>query len=161
MNTSNYNRANDVCGRVCGNRLLKRLMAPSPKSQVMFASAFSWISDFFRIFGIHSFYATATLLNIWIYMQWTDAADSGCGGGRSKAVANDYRHEYHHRCGLWTLVFITSHRHFAFSLKKFNQLGLWVCKKGTKQNWLSLENVTDSHEMRRYWTSVVFTMMTT
>ena len=24
-----------------------------------------------RIFGIHSFYATATLLNIWICMQWT------------------------------------------------------------------------------------------
>ena len=37
---SNYNRANDVavwpCQRVCGNRLLKRLMSPSPKSQVMF-----------------------------------------------------------------------------------------------------------------------------
>ena len=28
---------------------------------------------FFRIFGIHTFYATATLLNIWICMQWTDA----------------------------------------------------------------------------------------
>ena len=28
-------------GRVCGNRLLERLMSPSPKSQVMFASAFS------------------------------------------------------------------------------------------------------------------------
>ena len=26
---------------VCGNRLLERLMSPSPKSQVMFASAFS------------------------------------------------------------------------------------------------------------------------
>ena len=25
---------------------------------------------FFRIFGIHSFYATATLLNIWICMNW-------------------------------------------------------------------------------------------
>ena len=37
---------------------------------------------FFRIFGIHSFYTTATLLNIWICMkQWTDAADGGCGGG--------------------------------------------------------------------------------
>ena len=35
---------------------------------------------FFRIFGIHSFYATATLLNVWIYMR-TDAADGGCGGG--------------------------------------------------------------------------------
>ena len=30
---------------------------------------------FFRIFGIRTFYATATLLNIWIYTQWTDAAD--------------------------------------------------------------------------------------
>ena len=46
---SNYNRANDVAvwpsgrlaGRVCGNRLIERLMSPSPKSQVMFASAFS------------------------------------------------------------------------------------------------------------------------
>ena len=50
---SNYNRANDVAvwpcvclvvcpfGRVCGNQLLERLMSPSPKSQVMFASAFS------------------------------------------------------------------------------------------------------------------------
>ncbi len=36
---------------------------------------------FFSYFGIHSFYATATLLNILICMQWTDAADSGCGGG--------------------------------------------------------------------------------
>ena len=35
----------------------------------------------FRIFGIQCFYATATLLNIWISMQWTDAADGGCGGG--------------------------------------------------------------------------------
>ena len=48
----------------CGNRLLQRLMSPSPKSQVMFASAFSWIVDFFRIFGIQRFYATATLLNM-------------------------------------------------------------------------------------------------
>ena len=73
---------------------------------------------FFRIFGIPSFYATATLLNVWMCMQCTDAADGGCGGGqcdvnipslsprgsRLKAVANDYRHEYQHGCGLWTLV---------------------------------------------------------
>ena len=39
--TYNYNRANDLAGRVCGNRLLERVMSPSPKSQVMFASAFS------------------------------------------------------------------------------------------------------------------------
>ena len=32
---SNYNRANDVAVCVCGNRLLERLMSPSPKSQVM------------------------------------------------------------------------------------------------------------------------------
>ena len=30
---------------MCVNRLLERLMSPSPKSQVMFASAFSWIGD--------------------------------------------------------------------------------------------------------------------
>ena len=30
-----------VCGWPCGNRLLERLMSPSQKSQVMFASAFS------------------------------------------------------------------------------------------------------------------------
>ena len=55
-------------------------------------------------------------MNLWL----TDAADGGCGGGldfapgqcdvniprlsprgsRSKAVANDYRHEYQHGCGL-------------------------------------------------------------
>ena len=35
-------------------------MSPSPKLQVMFASAFSGIGDFFPIFGIHTFYATAT-----------------------------------------------------------------------------------------------------
>ena len=40
----------------------RTLMSPSPKSQVMFASAFSRIGIFFRIFGIHTFYATATLL---------------------------------------------------------------------------------------------------
>ena len=41
---------------------------------------------FFRIFGIHSFYAAATLLNIWICMQWTDAADGGCGGNLDFAL---------------------------------------------------------------------------
>ena len=30
-------------------------MSPSPKSQFVFASAFSRIGDFFRIFGIHIF----------------------------------------------------------------------------------------------------------
>ena len=47
-----------------GNRLLERLMSPSPKSQDMFASAFSRTGDFFRIFGIHTFYATVTLFNM-------------------------------------------------------------------------------------------------
>ena len=37
---------------------------------------------FFRIFGIHSFYATATLLNnIYEYACNEHAADGGCGGG--------------------------------------------------------------------------------
>ena len=36
---------------VVDRKLLERPMSPSPKSQVMFASAFSWIGDFFRIFG--------------------------------------------------------------------------------------------------------------
>ena len=42
---SNYNRGSDLAGwlagRVCGNQLLEWLMSPSPKSQDMFASAFS------------------------------------------------------------------------------------------------------------------------
>ena len=85
---------------------------------------------FFRIFRIHSFYTTATLLNMSLSpamnMWLTDAADGGRGGGldfapmhairsvglcdinipsllpresRSKAIANDYRHEYQHGCG--------------------------------------------------------------
>ena len=33
---------------VLDRKLLERLMSPSPKSQVMFASAFSWIGDFFE-----------------------------------------------------------------------------------------------------------------
>ena len=35
---------------VVDRKLLERLMSPSPKSQVMFASAFSWIGDFFSNF---------------------------------------------------------------------------------------------------------------
>ena len=54
---------------------------------------------FFRIFGIHSFYATTTLLNIWICLQWTCSWRWLWGQiglcilsrrSRSKAVANDY-----------------------------------------------------------------------
>ena len=57
-----------VCGWVAwfkpvvDRKLLERLM--SPKSQVMFASAFSWISDFCRIFGIHIFQVMASLVNL-------------------------------------------------------------------------------------------------
>ena len=36
---------------VLDRKLLERLMSPSPKSQVMFASAFSWIGDFFEFLG--------------------------------------------------------------------------------------------------------------
>ena len=36
-----------ACGSVLDRKLLERLMSPSPKSQVMFASAFSWIGDLF------------------------------------------------------------------------------------------------------------------
>ena len=46
-----------VCMCVCmyvshvlDRKLLERLMSPSPKSQVMFAPAFSWIGDFFSNF---------------------------------------------------------------------------------------------------------------
>ena len=36
---------------VLDRKLLERLMLPSPKSQVMFASALSWIGDFFEFLG--------------------------------------------------------------------------------------------------------------
>ena len=65
----------------------------------MFASAFSWISDFFRIFGIHSFFRYGLFVE---YMNMHGMRSGGqCdvnipslspGGSRSKAVANDYRH---------------------------------------------------------------------
>ena len=51
---STYNRASDVCmyvSHVLDRKLLERLMSPSPKSQVMFAPAFSWIGDFFEFLG--------------------------------------------------------------------------------------------------------------
>ena len=50
--------------RVLDRKLLERLMSLSPKSQVMFAPAFSWIGDFFRIFGIHIFQVMASLVNL-------------------------------------------------------------------------------------------------
>ena len=49
---------------VLDRKLLERLMSPSQKSQVMFAPAFSWIGDFFRIFGIHIFQVMASLVNL-------------------------------------------------------------------------------------------------
>ncbi len=49
---------------VLDSKLLEPVMSPSPKSHVMLASAFSWIGDFFRIFGIHIFQVMASLLNL-------------------------------------------------------------------------------------------------
>ena len=49
---------------VLDRKLLERLMSPSPKSQLMFASAFSRIGDFFRIFGIHIFQVMASKVNL-------------------------------------------------------------------------------------------------
>ena len=50
---------------VLDRNLLERLMSPSLKSQVMFASAFSGIGDFLsRIFGIHIFKVMASLVNL-------------------------------------------------------------------------------------------------
>ena len=49
---------------VLDRKLLERLMSPSPKSQIMFAPAFSWIGDFFRIFGINIFQVMAILVNL-------------------------------------------------------------------------------------------------
>ena len=65
-----------VC--VCGNRLIERLMSLSPNSQVMFASAFSWISDFFVFLAFIVFklrplcfeYMNMHAMNMWL----TDAS---------------------------------------------------------------------------------------
>ena len=66
----------------CGNRLRQRLMAPSPKSQVMFASACSRIGDFF-VFWHSNFlrydhfveYMNMHAMNMWL----TDAASVVAG----------------------------------------------------------------------------------
>ena len=127
---SNYNRANDLAGCLtvwpCGNRLLKPLMSSSPKSQVMFASTFSWIGDIFRILFLAFILFTLGPL-CWIYeyacnelMQpmvvvWADWTLHPCmqyAPCRSKAVTNDYRQEYHHGCELWTLVRIILLSHY-------------------------------------------------
>ena len=52
---NNLNRGRNLCFEGIRYATHKRLMSPSLKSQVMFASAFSWMGDFFRIFGIHIF----------------------------------------------------------------------------------------------------------
>ena len=67
-------------------------MSPSPKSQVMFASAFSWIGDFFVFLGFILFYATATF-----YTPGTHALNTCvCGalrlfGGRQNNVGVSLR----------------------------------------------------------------------
>ena len=82
-----------------------------------FAFEFSYIGDFFlHIFDIHSFCATATLLNNYVNkpmhaIRCVGQCDANIpslspSGSRSKAVANDYRHEYQHGCGLWPLVIL-------------------------------------------------------
>ena len=71
MSPSNYNRANTPC-----------VWQPTPTiADVTVTNIAGYVRVrilmnqwFFRIFGIHTFYAMATLLNIWICMQWTDAA---------------------------------------------------------------------------------------
>ena len=63
---------------VCDNRLLERLMLPSPKLQVMFASAFSWIGDFFVFLPLIFFKITATF-----YAPGTYALNA-CGGHKRR-----------------------------------------------------------------------------
>ena len=102
-----------VAVRVYGNRLLKRLMWLSPKSQVMFASAFSWIGDLV-VFLAFIFFMLLPLC--WIYMNMhairyigqcdVNIPNLSPRASRSKAIANDYRYEYHHGCALWTLVLL-------------------------------------------------------
>ena len=75
--------------RVCGNQLLERLM--SPKSQVMFASPFSWSGDFFRIFGINSFFKFLSTF----YTPGAYALTHSQAMQRSRAV---------HACGALRLV---------------------------------------------------------
>ena len=95
-----------VC--VCVNRLRKRLMSLSQNRVCILMN--QW---FLCIFGIHSFYAKATLLNIWICMQWTDAYDGGFGGGLDFAPMHAI-----HRC-TWpncNKVAITGISHMSLAL---------------------------------------------
>ena len=82
----------------CVNRLLERLMSPSPKSQVMFASAFSWIGDFYVFLA---FIVCKLRPLCWIYEYachtlrrpvWRKQSKLIASRSRSKLVANDYRH---------------------------------------------------------------------
>ena len=65
---------------VCGNQLLYG-WCHRHQNRMLCSRPHSHESVSFSYCGIHTFYATTTLLNIWICMQWTDAADGGCGGG--------------------------------------------------------------------------------
>ena len=71
-----------ACPCVCGNRLLERLMSPSPNSQVMFASAVSWIGDFFVFWAVIVFFKLRPLCWIYEYACNEHAADGGGGGGQ-------------------------------------------------------------------------------
>ena len=68
---SSCSRACMYVSHVLDRKLVERLMSPSPKSQVMFASTFSWIGDFFRIFGIHIFQVSKSALH------YTKIGDAG------------------------------------------------------------------------------------
>ena len=66
---------------VLDRKLLERLMSPSPKSQVMFASAFSWIGDFFELLGFIFFKLWRVWwisLRLWAVAQrWLRVKQSG------------------------------------------------------------------------------------
>ena len=72
-----------VCMYVCGKWLLERLMTPSPKSQVMFASAFSWIGDFLVFLPFIPF-TQRPLFTRRVHMHLTPAvvASGACGALR-------------------------------------------------------------------------------
>ena len=88
-----------MCACVCGNRLLERPMSPSPKSQVMFASAFSWIGDFFLVFLAFKLVTLRPLCSIYEYACYernrdtpsahalTPAALTSCARVRSLAIS--------------------------------------------------------------------------
>ena len=97
----------------------------SPKSQVMLSSAFSWIGDCFVFLAL-------IVLRYGHFVEYvTKPCDGQCNvtiislsprGSRSKAVANYYRHEYHHKCRLWTLVLTIMHWHVHHSCGSFEKI---------------------------------------